>query len=488
MTNSGPAHSRLAPLIRKALATRDTLRLGPQQIGTLSSLYCSVCVAQSFADQALTRRERDMAHAIGRGTIDPVAIQALVEDAQTLRAELETRTANGFEALRSALTGEQLSELLASEEGLASVVPGSTAVKQDVDAYLDEKIKGKDVVEVEIAGKVADRLISWAKIFGVFVAAPVTAVMIFLSVFGITKVSDIYAYVSDYEKKLQQTLDNAKENAQAIEKQVVDLRNQTETLRNQNETLSSDVKKLKECVYGNSARTEEATRSALENALAGFAKHMVDVGFKPNAKPVSVVIGPDDMLPGAFAYYESDKRRIVLSPCAAGETGMVFREYGHEVMPRTLRFDMDAANDMGLNAIETGLVSYFACSYQNDPTLGRPRPQSTPPGANTEPIVNLENKRTLADAASLTASDFQKMYGLGDAWGGLFWDIRKAVGRELADPIILAAWHALPPPGVGTRHYSAEMATRLLAEVRAKAGEQKAREVRALLDQRSLNF
>jgi len=167
----------------------------------------------------------------------------------------------------------------------------------------------------------------------------------------------------------------------------------------------------------------------------------------------------------------------------------VFREYGHHVMLNSLGFDLNAANDMVLNAIETGLVSYFACSYQNDPILGRPHPQpgAAPSGTDNEPLINLENKRTLAGAASLTASDFQRTYDVGEAWGGLFWDIRKAVGREVADPIMLAAWRALPSE-TGSRNYSTEIATRILAQVRAKAGEQKAREIRALFNERSLNF
>src|SRR6266566_5299277 len=149
---------------------------------------------------------------------------------------------------------------------------------------------------------------------------------------------------------------------------------------------------------------------------------------------------------------------------------MVFREYGHHVMLRTLGFDIGKANDSALNAIETGLVSYFACSYQNDPTLGRPHGQP----AGTAPMINLENKRTLAGATSLAASDLQKMYEVGDAWGGLFWDIRKAVGANQADRIMLAAWRALPAPDVKTHPYPAELATRILAEVGVLTGEQKA--------------
>jgi hypothetical protein len=52
---------------------------------------------------------------------------------------------------------------------------------------------------------------------------------------------------------------------------------------------------------------------------------------------------------------------------------------------------------------------------------------------------------------------------------------------------MLAAWRALPSE-TGSRNYSTEIATQIQAQVRAKAGKQKAREIRALFNERSLNF
>jgi hypothetical protein len=57
-----------------------------------------------------------------------------------------------------------------------------------VAAALDKRIKHRSVVEVELASKVADRLIGWSKTFGVFVAAPV-AVLLGLVVTSVPKVT-----------------------------------------------------------------------------------------------------------------------------------------------------------------------------------------------------------------------------------------------------------------------------------------------------------
>jgi hypothetical protein len=209
---------------------------------------------------------------------------------------------------------------------------------------------------------------------------------------------------------------------------------------------------------------------------------MMDVGYRSDGTPVTLVIAAPKDESGAFAYYEPGQNRVVLSRCAAGETGIVFREFSHHVLLRSLSFDYDKANNMVLNAIETGLVSYFACSYQNEPTLGRQQDASS-----NAAMINLENKKSLASAGSLKMTDLSSMYDVGEAWGGLFWDVRRVVGAALADQIMFAAWHELPPPE-RRPSYAVEMTQKILAQVRARASEQMQRDVRAIIGQRDLTL
>jgi len=220
---------------------------------------------------------------------------------------------------------------------------------------------------------------------------------------------------------------------------------------------------------------------------------MRDIGFPANVPSPRLEIEPPDMLSGTFAYYDPGKhrgdQRVVLSLCAAGEPGMAFREYGHHVALNSLGFDMVAANDLALQAIETGLVSYFACSYQNEPTLGRRqpvKPGTAQASADSAAMINLENNTKLNEAD--TTTDYEAMYKVGEAWGGLFWDIRKALGRDLADRILLSAWRGLPAPNAQPHQYATKMAQKILAEIRAKADRQKEPEIRSLLEQRSLKI
>jgi len=142
---------------------------------------------------------------------------------------------------------------------------------------------------------------------------------------------------------------------------------------------------------------------------------------------------------------------------------------------------------MVLAAIETGLVSYFACSYQNDPMLARAQTRSDgqKDTSNGRAMIDLENGKSLSSAASIKETDYAAMYDIGDAWGGMFWDIRKSIGAELADQIIFAAWRNLPPPDKNPS-YATEMEKRILSQVRTRMGEKKEREIRELFVKRGL--
>jgi uncharacterized phage infection (PIP) family protein YhgE len=444
-----------------------------------------------LAQQSLANREADLARAIGLRSVNPSAVQNIVLEVTNLRDNLEARTSAGLEALHAALPGDQFVKLLTAVDSETSQEIETTSIKSAVDQYLAEKIKDKDVVEIELASKIADRLYGWTKLFGFFVAIPVAAIIFGLGAFGITKVADLRDYANQATAKLQKAVDTATLGAKEADKVLAEFKNQTELklaeLKSQSDALQSQVKNLEKCVYGNPVTMGEASKSNLEAKLAEFEKHMEKVGYRPDGSKIAVEIaGPGDTS-GAFAYYDSEKARIVLSQCAAGDVGMVFREFGHHVLIRGLSFDYLNKHNMVLAAIETGLVSYFACSYQNDPMLARAQTQSDGQKDTSigRAMIDLENGKSLSSAPSIKETDYGAMYDIGDAWGGVFWDIRKSIGTELADQIIFAAWRSLPPPDKNPS-YATEMERLILSQVRTKMGEGKEREIRELFVKRGL--
>jgi hypothetical protein len=478
-------------LIQTALSLKAELGLTAEQIERLSSLFYRVGTGHLLAQQSLANREADLARAIGSSSVNPSAVQDLVLEITNLRKDLEARTSAGLEALHAALAGEQFVKLLSAVDSETSREIETTSIKGTVDQYLAERIKDKDVVEIELASKIADRLYGWTKLFGFFVAIPIAVIIFGLGAFGITKVADLLNYANQSTAKLQKALDTANLGAKEVDEKLAELKKQTEiklaALKSQNDALQSQVKNLEKCVYGNPVATGEASKSKLESKLTEFEKHMEKVGYRPDGSKVAVEIaGPGDAS-GAFAYYDPDKARIVLSQCAAGEVGMVFREFGHHVQIKGLSFDYFNKFNMVLAAIETGLVSYFACSYQNDPMLARAQTGSDGQKdvRSGRAMIDLENRKSLSSAGSIKENDYTAMYDIGDAWGGMFWDIRKSIGAELADQILFAAWHNLPPPDKNPS-YATEMEKRILSQVRTKIGDEKEREIRELFVKRGL--
>jgi hypothetical protein len=301
-----------------------------------------------------------LARAIGSSSVNPSAVQDLVL-ITNLRKDLKLEQAAGLEALHAALPGEQFVKLLTAVDSETSWEIETTSIKGAVDQYLAERIKDKDVVEIELASKIADRLYGWTKLFGFFVAIPVAVILFGLGAFGITKVADLRNYANQSTAKLQKALDTANVGAKEVDEKLAELKKQTELklaeLKSQNDALQSQVKNLEKCVYGNPVAIGEASKSNLKAKLTEFEKHMEKVGYRPDGSKVAVEIaGPEDTS-GAFAYYDPAKARIVLS-CRRRRGGDRVQRVRPSHINKGLSFDYLNKHNMVLAAIETGLVSF----------------------------------------------------------------------------------------------------------------------------------
>jgi hypothetical protein len=77
----------------------------------------------------------------------------------------------------SLLSPEQFGTAVIRFADLSDATPVSSTTDEEVIKSLiadtlTSRLKDKSVVEVELASAVADRLIGWSKVFGIFVAAP----------------------------------------------------------------------------------------------------------------------------------------------------------------------------------------------------------------------------------------------------------------------------------------------------------------------------
>ena len=155
----------------------------------------------------------------------------------------------------------------------------------DVDAVvaaaLDKRIKDRSVVEVELASKVADRLIGWSKTFGVFVAAPIGVLLLILSIFGLSKFDDVRkaadraddllgqartrleesnTKLATAEKRAADLTQLATERAQDVDRQLAALRDANVQAQTQIATLGQTVRHIESQLGGFSAQRETGNK------------------------------------------------------------------------------------------------------------------------------------------------------------------------------------------------------------------------------------
>jgi len=168
-------------------------------------------------------------------------------------------------------------------EGAVSLSEGAQSADIDaaVAAALDKRIKDRSVVEVELASKVADRLIGWSKTFGVFVAAPVGVLLLILSLFGLSKFDDVRQAANRADDLLRQVTTRLDEGntklaaaekradditqlatarAQEVDRQLATLKDANEKAQTQIASLGQTVQKIETQLGGLSAQEETGNK------------------------------------------------------------------------------------------------------------------------------------------------------------------------------------------------------------------------------------
>jgi hypothetical protein len=226
-TKIGPVNSA-SLLIESILMHVDVLALDEKQIASLSRLYWS-----SWGERT--------------------------------RAEV---VSNVISTLSPEQFGAAVSHFVENNgRSLAAIGTDSESIDAMVVSALEKLTKDKSLIEIELASKVADRPIVWAKIFGVFVAVPVAILLLILSVFGLSKFEDVRkaadradellkqaeSRVSDgnaklelAERKVTDLINTAKQRAQVVDDQLA-------VLGEKSAKTSSELSSLVQTVKGISA-------------------------------------------------------------------------------------------------------------------------------------------------------------------------------------------------------------------------------------------
>ncbi|MGH6872462.1 MAG: hypothetical protein ACREHE_13245 [Rhizomicrobium sp.] len=143
-----------------------------------------------------------------------------------------------------------------------------------------EKFKDGATVEVEIAAKVASRLIDWSRIFAYCVAIPLALLFLIFGLFGYSRFEDVRtaadridATVSAAETKLNGEVEHARKVSGDFDKRIAGLSQSSEHEKDQIAQLQHSVARIESKLGDSSAQVETG------NAAPGAAYRDLDGGW-----------------------------------------------------------------------------------------------------------------------------------------------------------------------------------------------------------------
>jgi hypothetical protein len=203
--------------------------------------------------------------------------------------------------------------------------------------------------------------------------------------------------------------------------------------RNQVQNIAQRVEELAQFAIGGAAPATLKDRLAAD--LTSYRAYLIGLGIDLSGNPPSVSIADGEY---DNAHYDGAKNEIVAGRNFAW-SDVLFREYTHHALG-LVRGQVGLTGERQ-DAVESALADYFPCSYRNEPLLGREVASylSRTQGFEKAAIRNLETPARLTDVPNR-----QIVQAAGEIWAAAFWEIRKRIGQQTADRLLLQAWKDSP--------------------------------------------
>lgn len=224
---------------------------------------------------------------------------------------------------------------------------------------------------------------------------------------------------------------------------------------------------------GSSALTPELQQS-LKTSLQNFKKYLVNLGFEVSSETISVNISPGTTLENnAVAIWEPKTNSILVASAFASDEPTVLRQYAHQPL---------TSKELPSNeyyAIESGLASYFPCSFTNHPMVGD---KASDRGKALLPPEDLHKTRSFEEI-HLNIPYSVQIDG-SEVWGGALWQIRELLGQERADQLIAKTWQAFSLTNEANGYLS--FANDLIASSQSIEGGKYNEQIREIFKKRGL--
>ncbi len=330
-----------------------------------------------------------------------------------------------------------------------------TNLRTEVLSVLKDQFKDQRFLQSEIAEGIATKISGWTKLLAFFVGIPLGILILTLGVIGINNYLDFMNFVAKAKKDTEQRVEDARKDGEAITTEYQSLKDQlaqATTLANDVRVLSEKVDLISEKIgFEPSAALTPALKTKLEGSLRDFQKHFQELGYKGTETGVKIHINLKAAEFGPAYYLDGS---IQVESGLAADTDVLFREYSHHVLFNSNKINTVSGNKDAV-ALESGLASYFSCSYNDDAIFGEQSIRYWEKRDGKEAakdllargyVQNLKNTRTFEELQ--TTTDFS--YIGAEVWGGVFWDIRESFTKDKADKLIFQAWQSLKVNGSET--------------------------------------
>jgi hypothetical protein len=368
-----------------------------------------------------------------------------------------------------------------------------------IQAVLQEHLKDRKLVEIELTEAIVTRLSNWAKLLGFFVGIPLAALAVVLGILGVRNYSDFSRTIDTAKTDIEQTFHRAQQHAQQqadVFKQRADaLKKESDDLALRGEDLKARYQKLQSELAGIDALSENVRTLAkkverieerigfeaspaltpilkkqLDASFAAFMRYLTSIGFAPNDR-VQIRV---DSETETNAHFDPGGNRIVIGEALARDTHVVYRTYTHYALGTFIKLSEPAA------AVESGLADYFPCSFSDNPLFGEEsaRVLRLKGMWNKAYLRTLDNPRKFSELGPRPES-----HDAGEVWGAAFWDIRRALGREVTDKLLFSTWASFKGSDARPK-FEDLFVEQLLGSARTRGGAGHADQVRSIFERR----
>jgi hypothetical protein len=172
----------------------------------------------------------------------------------------------------------------------------------------------------------------------------------------------------------------------------------------------------------------------LEAGLRAFQSYLEDLGFQKIDRPVSVQIVEDSKAKEGVALWEPLTASILVTEAFARDEASVLRQLAHQYL------HIAQSESPEYSAIESGLATYFSCSFLDHPVIGD---KATQEGKTLLPLRDLRNDRQVDE---IDLEDWVSIQNDGsEIWGAVLWQVRMLLGKQRADRLVAETWRSLEP-------------------------------------------